>query len=525
MLKKILTGLLCSSLLLSCTNSLQDENKNDNQGVVETSNGVLQNLDYRDDDKVIYNPDMGFYYRATIAKCTPSGIENTDKVIEYINYTTNTFAQSDNTFNVNNLWGYIFDLVHLEFDLSELSGTSNESKQDYEELNLTGIDDIFNALRTNHKTAIIRFAYDKDYANNLQSVEGWTHKACEPLDFEVIKKHINVICGKVAEYSDVITAVECGMIGPWGEMHSTEYGESKKNGLLVGYILEVIETFINDLDALNCKVPVLVRQPRFMYSYTLKDPAYDGSYVPSEVTINKDSNLYRIGFFNDAYLDTVTDQGTYKVVEPIKNTAKASETRNKEIAFMEAFTNHTPFGGEMLGTYGVDKGSAEEFEKVHLSYLNISYDYTMYEELNKYSSPKAGDTMFQYLLKHMGYRYYLKSSTFSCNDEKTDLAVALTFENNGFGNLPYHREKGLTVYFVQNGAVKAEETVQNTLFDGKENSFTVSVENLSEGEYEVYLKIADVTKQGNYDYPIRLANPESMWNETLKATKIGSFKK
>ena len=168
MLKKILTGLLCSSLLLSCTNSLQDENKNDNQGVVETSNGVLQNLDYRDDDKVIYNPDMGFYYRATIAKCTPSGIENTDKVIEYINYTTNTFAQSDNSFNVNNLWGYIFDLVHLEFDLSELSGTSNESGQDYEELNLTGIDDIFNALRTNHKTAIIRFAYDKNYDNPVR---------------------------------------------------------------------------------------------------------------------------------------------------------------------------------------------------------------------------------------------------------------------------------------------------------------------------------------------------------------------
>ncbi len=529
MLKKILTGLLCSSLFLSCTNLLQAENlqKSQKQEEKKLTNTLEQQLDFSDSNDVIYNPDIGFYYRAPIAVCTPSGISNVDKVVEYIGYKTNTFASTNNTFNVNEMWDYKFDLVQLEFDLSALSATSNVDGKDYENLDLTGIDYIFNALRTNHKTAIIRFAYDNNYDNNLRSISGWDYKACEPLNFDVVKKHIKVICSKAAEYSDVITAVECGMIGPWGEMHTTQYGEARKDGLLAGYILEVIETFVNEFDKLNCKMPLLVRQPRFMYSYILKDPEYDGSYVPEKISVNKDSALYRIGFFNDAYLDKVTDQGTYKVADLYKNTdaEKADKIRNDEIAFMDPFTNHTPFGGEMLGVYGVDKGSAAEFKKVHLSYLNLHYNYEMIDKLNGFSSPVSDETMFQYLLKHMGYRYYLSGSTFSWDDEKRELELDVNFANNGFGSLPYHREKGFTVYFVQDGNVKLEKSVQNMIFDGSEKSFRVSVENLPEGEYEVYLKIADVNKAGDFDYPIRLANSASMWNETLKATKIGSFNK
>ena len=529
MLKKIVTGLLCSSVLLSCTNSLGKNEPQELQQEEENklTNTLEQQLDFSDSNDVIYNPDIGFYYRAPIAVCTPSGISNVDKVVEYIGYKTNTFASTENSFDTSKMWNYIFDLVHLEFDLSALSATSNVDGKDYENLDLTGIDDIFNALRTNHKTAIIRFAYDNNYDNNLRSISGWDYKACEPLKFEVIKKHIKVICSKAAEYSDVITAVECGMIGPWGEMHTTQYGEARKDGLLVGYILEVIETFINEFDQLNCKMPLLVRQPRFMYSYILKDPEYDGSYVPEKISVNKDSALYRIGFFNDAYLDKVTDQGTYKVADPYKETdaEKADKIRNDEIAFMDPFTNHTPFGGEMLGVYGVDKGSAAEFEKVHLSYLNLFYDYVMVDKLNDFSSPVSGESMFKYVLKHMGYRYYLSGSTFSWDDEKTVLALDVNFTNNGFGSIPYHREKGFTVYFVQNDNVILEKTVQNMIFDGNEKTLKVSLENLPEGEYEVYLKISDVNKPGDFDYPIRLANSASMWNETLKATKIGSFNK
>lgn len=124
----------------------------------------------------------------------------------------------------------------------------------------------------------------------------------------------------------------------------------------------------------------------------------------------------------------------------------------------------------MLGVYGVDKGSAAEFEKVHLSYLNLFHDYVMVDKLNDFSSPVSGESMFKYVLKHMGYRYYLSGSTFSWDDEKTVLALDVNFTNNGFGSIPYHREKGFTVYFVQNDNVILEKTVQNMIFDGNEKN-------------------------------------------------------
>ena len=59
MLKKVFTFLLCSSMLLACSASLQ-KNK-DSERSDEAIRKVHSNCEFQDSGEVIFNPDMGFY--------------------------------------------------------------------------------------------------------------------------------------------------------------------------------------------------------------------------------------------------------------------------------------------------------------------------------------------------------------------------------------------------------------------------------------------------------------------------------
>ena len=77
----------------------------------------------------------------------------------------------------------------------------------------------------------------------------------------------------------------------------------------------------------------------------------------------------------------------------------------------------------------------------------------------------------------------------------------------------------MTVIFEKEEEAVFEKKINGLLFDGKEKTFDIGTADLPEGQYTLYLKISD----DDGEYPIQLAN--DLWNEKLKATKIGEFKK
>ncbi|MBP5519796.1 MAG: DUF4832 domain-containing protein [Treponema sp.] len=541
----IFTDFLCILLLTGCLNvnffnSADSKNEeNDFSGVLEYNENELsfvkQSISYVDSDAIIYNPDMGFYSAETVKIAANGSISNLSDVNDEINY------KSDKVYSYKS--STHFNLVHLKVDISAFSGRVNGTDKDVENLNLSNLKSILQNARENNKTIIIRFAYDKDYNENLVSYKenGKSYKACEPISFDILLKHISDICLFVEQYTDVITAVECGMVGPWGEMHSTYYATADKDGVELGYIIAIMKQFLDGLS--NCKVPLLVRQPQFIYRYL--DSGYVKDTVPAKIDLTPDSVFYRLGLYNDGYLGSGTDLGTFKV----KN------KRKEEIEYLKAFTDHTPYGGELCydsGSGGLWRSSylqntVQEMYDVHLSFLNIAWNnhvlawadsengYYKYDYVDDNDVPKSieisennlvknengkDEKFFQYLIKHMGYRYIVTDSQIGNNDEKSYAGFKLAFKNNGFANIPYHRQKVMTLIFVpQNGGAKSELKT-NCVFDGSVKSFAVSTESLSEGKYNVYLKISD--ENGNY--PIELAN-KGMWDKNLKANKIGIFTK
>ena len=455
--------------------------------------------------KVIYNPDMGFYCLQSV-KVEPDGISNLDDIRENASEKTKKVADSNYAYNKN----YKFDLVHLEFDISDFSGRVNKNED--LELTSSALNDIravLKAYRDNEKTVIVRFAYDPGYEGEKD--DNGKYKVIEPLEWSTVISHVNALCPILKDYADIITAVECGMLGPYGEMHGTPFAEDKKDEKLRGYIVELMKTFMAGLKGTD--LPLLVRQPRFIYCYLTDNTSYDGRHVPAAVTPVYDDDLYRIGLYNDGYLDTESDSGTFKT----------EDGRDAEIAFMEPFTNHTPYGGEMIGLYDLENGITQ-FENVHLSFLNIGWNANFFAKLDDGSYKYKDEKMFTYLLKHMGYRYVLTSSVFDYYEDGKTLGINLSFKNNGFANLPYHRRKTVKLYFVSSGTEPSgTETYISTdgdLFTGQDKiSVKANVSSINKGKYDVYARLCDE----NGKFPIELAN--DIWNAKLRANKIGTFSK
>ena len=529
MLKKFVTVLFCTSMLLSCSASLQEDD--DSDGSEEAIRSVHQNLDYTDSGKVIFNPDMGFYsvVKATVTQNDISIEEEYKKRLENHNPICEDGVYPEKN---NPLWSAAFDQLLIEFDISAFSkrnGGTESINGEKVHLPVNEIKDVLNRVKSAGKTALIRFSYDPEFNGDGEN------RDVEPEDFGLILTHIEDICSAVKDYSQVITGIQCGMVGPWGEMNFTTYSKHMKKDDFIkyafdyeldldstpdknddyienGYLVLIMRKFTKELEKNGCDVPLLVRQPRFIYDYIKRRNSnfdFNGEDVPDLfIPGSSQKEFYRLGIYNDGYLGSESDTGTFTI------------SRAQETVFMKAFTNHTPYGGELIGDYKLKSSDSDSFIEMfenHLSVLNIGYKESVFRKLNKFNY--EGESAFKYLIKHMGYRYVLKDVYFDFPGNVSEIDISLKIENTGFANLPYHRKKVMTVLFDKHGHGVIEKKNPNLIFDGTDKSFTLNTEILPEGSYTVYLKVSD--EDGKY--PIRFAN--DLWNDNLKANKIGTINK
>ena len=498
-MKKIFTIFLASFLFFS---ACAMENPSSNKAVMDSE---TQFLSGGDSGQIFFNPDMGFYSAVKVKIDTRGNITNIDEVNEEINHSVEEISSYNSS--------YHFNLINLEVDLSAFSGRVNKSKSDIAltENHLKELEAVLDSLYEKEKTTVIRFAYDPDFSNKLVSYreDGKSYKACEPLDFQYILDAVDVICRVLKRHLKVLTALQCGMLGPWGEMHTTFYAESPKNGKPRGYLVEVIKEFMKGLK--GCDLPLLVRQPQFIYCYLTDSADYDVSYIPPAKSFSYGDDLYRLGIYNDAYLANEGDSGTFVTIDG----------RQAEIDFLEPYTNHTPYGGELIGLYGLKDG-VSQLQNVHLSFLNIGWKEDCLKKLDSSAFTYNGERIFKYLLKYMGYRYLITSSTFDYYQGGKKIGIKLAVKNEGLASLPYHRKKTVRLYFIPQGS---EITGNESFITGKgdafygqtEMYFSADLSHLSSGSYDLYAAFCD---EESGKYVLRFANEG--WNEKLRAVKIGS---
>lgn len=364
----------------------------------------------------------------------------------------------------------------------------------------------------------------------------WSDSAgCEPDDFEIALGHVRELSSIMAEFPDVVVAVEAGVAGPWAEMHSSDYCRAE-------YMNRVLETYC---DTLPSRVSILVRAPAYVCKMAGKDTAGTLAMLPFE-----DGRLKRLGMFNDGYLGTWWDYGTWA----------GDFTRERGCEMLKTFSAH-PYGGEMayVNREWIENNKklfqrehwnlVKDFYDTHLSYLrnvgdekhtltaflrdemvfdSAKYRFDAMPSLSEYD----GKDMRKFMLDHMGWRFVVRDARVPrVLPRGRKSMVALEVENTGFGRLllPSRAE----MVFRSGGKVFSAPCAKagfSGIDGGARKRMALSFETpqgVPPGDVELFVRVSAPVKgekRGGIPLrPVRLANAGT-WDEELKANRIGNTK-
>ena len=366
--------------------------------VVSVSQKSFSSNSFIESKGKIINPDQGFYRTAGV-KIEPE-----------------SFVVSSNRPE---------QLYHLRCDISQFSGAVNSEQKDLllTDKALNSLDEYLYKIKSENKNAIIRFAY----------APGFGSAADKEPSLSMIEQHIKQLSKIINKHLDTLTAIEAGMLGPWGEMHSSKIATEQNKALVFKYWLD------NTKD-----IPVLARTPKSIFTY------FNKSLDEMEkFKINKDNKGYRLGLFNDCYLSSSNDVGTYS-------------NRNREINWLSTQNDHVPYGGEVCQVYELSnlENCLPEMHLLSLSYLNYEYNQAViiqkWQNL-KYNSSLGKDSLFydisgyDYIHFHMGYRLVIRSIDIEYK-KRGNFEMKINIENVGFGNL-FKTKNVDIVYTNMNGTI------------------------------------------------------------------------
>lgn len=522
---------------------------------------VKQDLDYTDHIQTFYNPDRGFYVPQVI-HFKPTGASA-------------------------NPWSRF---LHLRAEISEFSSnavwdtcaTCHGTTQDLTTAMLDSLKAFLNKIREKNGTVVLRFCYDPWF-------EG---KANMEPEQEIILRHVRQLSKIYSEYDDVITFVELGMYGPYGENHSSKIATAENSGYA---LREMILNTSKNVDIGARTAPVVARafgfSPTTIVDTLSKEPLELGDTLAWNYGVSFDINhpyfkqkadsigedIFRVGLFNDGYLGTEYDYGTWGA------DCKTSICRDRGTDWLEKYGKHVPYGGEALTTAsGYKKINTPAFLayegfRTHTSYLNIQWNYNLINEWKEtpftprhdidsaYKSYERNDTLFnsgfKFIEDHLGYRYVLKESNmFDSLGTGSLLKIKLKIQNVGFGNMTKKRPVTImlrshqmidssytlndktidTLVYAKRIELKLEndfdpQTIYSrtmtkdtiVTFDGT-NEFEITTqlpENLPDDSYDVFLRISQYgnwPSDKNYS-TIRFANDSTYFDNITGANLIGSF--
>ena len=434
--------------------------------ILKTQQTTYSSNSFKESPDDILNPDQGFY-RPVLITMTP-----------------NTFVHGTNTPE---------QVYHLRCDISQFSGAVNSDGKDKKltSTTLDGLDSFLSYIKKDNKNAVIRFSYDPKYAGNENKEASLT----------TIETHIQQLSEVLNKYQDTITAIEAGLLGPWGEMHTSKIATEENKAKVFGYWLKY-----------TTNIPILARTPRAMFKYFGKSLDEMEKY-----TITSSNAGYRLGLFNDGYLGSNSDMGTY-------------DDRKRETKWLATQNDHLPFGGETSAV--TDKSNLEvclpEMFLLRLSYLNIEYHQGVIEKWKKlkYNDTLGSDSLFygvsgfDYIKRHLGYRLLIKSLSVTY-ESYGNYEMKIKLRNVGFGNML--KTKKIDVIFTDLN--DKEISRANVGKYNGEMSIEVKGKLLAKGssDYKVYMSIYGSIESKVVYYPIKLAN-KSIYNSSLKAHHLFNVK-
>ena len=424
------------------------------------ANLSFSSSDFTESAEDIINPDQGFY-KALKVYLEPNSFRHASGTTEQV--------------------------YHLRCDISQFSEAVNgDADQMLTETALNGLDNYLTQIKRENKNVVIRFSYDPEYGGNND----------KEASLETIRTHIEQLSNILNNHKDTIIAIEAGMLGPWGEMHGSAIATEENKAIVFGYWLENTNG-----------IPIMARTPKAIFAYFGKT-----LQQMEQFTIEPSNPGYRLGIYNDCYLSSDSDKGTYTV------------DRTRETQWLSHQNEHVPFGGETCEAH--ENSNLEfclpEMRLLKLSYLNGGYNHNVTDDKWKqiqYNSAFGSDdifygiTAYDYIKRHLGYRLFIKSISVTY-EKYGSYTMKIKFGNSGFGNLL--KTKKMDIIFTDN----QDHVIQRKNVGEYNGSLNLEIRDsfLAEGvssDYKVYLSVYGSIEDNVVYYPIHFAN-ENIYNNNLK---------
>jgi uncharacterized protein DUF4832/uncharacterized protein DUF4874 len=417
-----------------------------------TSPGTGTTTQYTASSATFANPERGFYHY-------PSDCDKTD------------FAASTlSAYRTNEKITQVFCVFYLsEFKNSPISQAQLDRFQRQA-----------NTVRSAGLKMIVRFAYT-------------TSESGDDAPLSRVTAHLDQLAPYLSANSDVISVVQAGLVGAWGEWYYTQN---------FGNTGSVSQTDWNNRKAVVDKLLSVLPASRMVQLRTpqFKRTMYGTTALSAAQAYNGTANA-RIGHHNDCFLASSTDFGTYT------NTSV-------EYPYLSAETNYLAMGGETcaLNAPRSDCATAlSEMALFHYSYLNVDYALPV---INSWTSGGCRPEID----RRLGYRFSLVSATFPATATRgAAMPLDIQIKNEGWAAPFNPRAVELVLRNTSSGAVyRVPLSVDpRRWLAGTTSSIGPSVTiptTVPAGSYAVLLNLPDPASSLSTrpEYAIQLAN-QNVW--------------
>lgn len=284
------------------------------------------------------------------------------------------------------------------------------------------IEDDFQLLQANGIKCILRFSYSEP--NSVPQTP------FEPTEAGIIG-HINQLDNLTQQYEEVISSVEAGFIGRWGEWFTTtNFGTPPS---LSPAHITARTNVATAIMGLTVNRATAFRTPQFQ---RLLAPNLNGG----KTAPYHNGTIYsRIACHDDAFTNGITDQGTFTFTNDrsylhtkSKYTFTGGESNNNDPAYNSCTSTANPLGMDAL----------DQLREYHYNYLNSSWFDQVVDPVTGVwaSTPMGVGNCLDEVKRRLGYRFVLVNSSVNTTSNK----LVINLRNDGYANVFNRR----TVYLV-----------------------------------------------------------------------------
>ncbi len=318
----------------------------------------------------------------------------------------------------------------------------------------------------------------------------------------IILSHLEQFAPIFENYEGVISVVQAGLIGAWGEWHSFtgEFSEESDSAYLANR-KEVVEALAKVLPHKFIQIRTPMHKEALWGAYHEYGDTTDVAKITPEIAYSDDIRA-RIGHHNDYFLSSQTDMGTYE---------------SSDVLFWKVYVQNdssfAPSGGE--------SGTLPEGEDAHLTDCDNTLKelrFLEYSFLNGVSNESVIEKWktqgcYETIAEDIGYKFVVEKLQYYVMDDT--LFIKLSLRNDGYAAAFNNYSMTLALYddedvgyyplSVDIRSIKPEET--------KEIEAELPLSSLGYGSYCLDLKIGDAA------YPVHLAN-KIEWNSEYESNRL-----